>query len=396
MHYFANLLLYALTFSQGLYLRFIDAFIAAHNLVYIMWINVKIQTDKVIKIRVELHDRIEDVRAKVQVEEDIPPEQRYFIYAGKLLEDGHTLSQCNLQRRCTVLMVCNHMRINVSVHRSGEKFPLVVSPSELIEDVKYHIQVRKGISPKQQSLVCSPYVLEDGHDLSHYDIEEHDTIRLMHTLLSIQIEVQTNTGKTILLVVETCCSMGYVKALIHSKEGIPPEQQRLVFDGKALKDGCTLSDCNVRNNSTLYLFPSHVMVIFVKTVSGQAIPLEVTPSDSIETVKMKMLCKVNIPTLPVTQQYLVFAGEQLKDWLTLSDYDIRDESTLYSVILNWLGDCMQVFVKYELEDKEICLEVRPIDTVENVKDQIEDICGIPPEEQSLFFAGKELEERCES
>ena len=359
-----------------------------------MWINVKIQTDKVIKIRVELHDRIQYVRAKVQAEGDIPSEQRYFIYAGKLLEDGHTISQCNLQRRCTVLMVRDHMQINVSVHRSGETFPLVVSPSELVEDVKHHIQVRKGIPPKQQSLVCSPYVLEDGHDLSHYDIEEHDTIRLMHTLLSMRIEVQTNTGKTLLLEVETCCSMGYVKALIHSKEGIPPEQQRLVFDGKALKDECTLSDCNVCNNSTLYLFPSHVMVIFVKTVSGQAIPLEVTPSDSIETVKMKMLCKVNMPTFPVTRQYLVFAGKQLKDQLTLSDYDIRDESTLHSVIFNWLGDCMQVFVKDELEDKVIRLEVRPIDTVENLKDQIEDIWGIQPEQQRLIFAGKQLEDRC--
>ena len=93
----------------------------------IMWINVKIQKDKVIGIEVERSNRIKDVKAKVQAKEDIPPEQRYFIYAGNLLEDGPTLSEYNVQSGRTLLMVCDHMRINVRVNRSGETFPLVVS-----------------------------------------------------------------------------------------------------------------------------------------------------------------------------------------------------------------------------------------------------------------------------
>ena len=67
------------------------------------------------------------MKAKVQAKENIPPEQRYFIYARNLLEDGRTLSEYNVQRGCTVLMVCDHMQINVRVNRSGETFPLVVS-----------------------------------------------------------------------------------------------------------------------------------------------------------------------------------------------------------------------------------------------------------------------------
>ena len=136
---------------------------------------MKIRKDKVINIEVEHSDHIEDVKAKVQAKEDIPPEQRYFIYAGNLLEDGHTLSEYNVQSGCTLLMVCDHMRINVRVNRSGETFPLVVSSCELVEDVKYHIKVRMGFPADQQGLVCPPYVLEDGQDLSDYDIKENDT-----------------------------------------------------------------------------------------------------------------------------------------------------------------------------------------------------------------------------
>ena len=193
--------------------------------------------------------------------------------------------------------------------------------------------------------------------------------------------------KTITLDVEETDSIFDVKAKLAEAEGIPADRMQLATTaGKQMKDEDRLQLADTTGCTLCLQSPMHIVI---RTAVDKTVTLEVDATDRIRDVKLKL---AEAEGIPPEEQQLIFEAQQLEDGNTVVEYNIQEKSELYlvpRVRRKRVG--FQLFVQMGgTGGKLITLDVEPSDTIGNVKAQVEEHEGIPQDQQTLLYAGKEM------
>ena len=256
----------------------------------------------------------------------------------------------------------------------GVTFPLSVIPGERIEQVKDKVESKKGIPREDQILIFQGSELKDEKTLVGSGVRNGDTLDLgpMH------IYVKNFKGRKYTLHVDPEEAIEDVMVMVEEQEGTPVSKQILHFKKTRLLPGNNLLHYKIKHKNTIHLGG---MLIFVEPSKGETIQLDVTPRDTIESVKKRVETRIGIP---VAEQKLFFNDKELqKNLKTLEFYNIEHLDTL-------VFGGMRITIVKDWNKQKFTLAVEPKSLIQEVKTMIEKREGIPINKQRLTFKGKSV------
>ena len=344
-----------------------------------------------VSVAINTSDSVQELKEVIQKRVGLLPEHQRLVLRGKLVRDDGYVRDYDIRNGDKLFLIrryresCNY---NLTISHSGaEMLTLRVEPAYTVKRVKGMIADIETINQQHQN---EP--LRDSQKLKCYGSGRGSMLELNR--VCSQLFVRNLAGKTITLDVGARDTIKNVKSMIESREGIPPEQQRLVFKGRQLCKG-VLSKHGIQNDATLELSlclcGGEAMEVFIKTTTGRTIIVQVDKDTTVLELKEKIYRQNGFP---VEQQKLIFVGMILEDKLTMADYNIQKATTLHLVIIRPVNTPVTEYMPITVishTGKEIQCRVAVGGTIESLMSAIKDLEGIPNYCQQLFSNGELLD-----
>ena len=345
-------------------------------------IMVQIRKETKIIIDVERSDTIKNIKEIIKEKEEIPIEQQRLLFNGKILEGDNCIWLYKIQNDSTIYL-SRIIQLFVEII-TGRTITLNVEQSNTIEYIKNKIKDYDDKDLNQYKLSISGMLLEDNKTLEYYNIKNQPTLHLIQVWI-IKIIVLNLNIENFFIEVESSDTLKKLKKKIEDKQEILPNKYKLILNtGEKLEHNKTIGDYELNRNPIIYLVYDKNFEIFLLTPNEEVYNLNVEPSDKIINIKEKIKDKLDI--LP-NQYKLIFNENELEEYKTLDDYNIKKEDIVYLVYCQFIQICVKTWI-----GSTFTLYVEASDTISNIKEKIQYRLGIFTNIQRLTIAGKPLED----
>ncbi|EDV21887.1 uncharacterized protein TRIADDRAFT_29688 [Trichoplax adhaerens] len=356
-----------------------------------MQVVVKSQSGNLLLLQGEANDTVRDLKEKLYYHVHNPPSQQRLIYRGKQLDDEKLLTSYSIANNALIRYLPvskEEIRLNCNLF-TGQFLSLNVELDQSICHVKELLHQQTNIPMEKQRLLLANKQLKDTETLRCYGMQENDTINMVLKLpRRIPLHIKMNHDKTITIEIESNSTVADIKEVVFINNNMPPNKQRLTYNGKVMLDSTTVDDYGLKNYDTIYMIhrrKSRNQAVIVQMENDQTLSVPAKEDSTIQEIKHLIEEQTNIPW---RQQRLLHDDVLLNNSSTLADCQLQ----LPCQLQLFSSDILQIYIRLSV-GKQLSLEVLEMDKIYDIKGRIEDKEGISILQQTLRFKGKILKDQ---